>query len=228
MAACLSDYSSDCTSFFLDSLTAFAAALSSDCSSKCTSHFFHASTALAAACSSDYSSLFLHWSTAFALAHLSVYSLMAFSAARSSDYSLECPSFFFHPSMAFAAARSLLFAEDIHLFVSSLVFRLPMASLTFYILLFLSIAVPTIRTQCLSSCDCLPCVCLLTLVDGFRGSSLVKLLVGLLVGLHVSFLVLIEAFRGGFRGGSLAGILVGFLVTLLILVDEFPSISLVG
>ena len=89
-------------------------------------------------------------------------------------------------------------------------------------------AVPTTRTPCLSNCNCLLRVCFLTLVDGFRGSLLVKLLVGLLVGLRVSFLVLVDGFRGGFRGGSLAGLLVGFLVTFLTLIDEFPGISLVG
>jgi len=89
-------------------------------------------------------------------------------------------------------------------------------------------AVPTIRTPFLSNCDCLLHVCFLTLVDSFRGSSLVKLLVGLLVRLRVSILVLVNGFRGGFRGGSLARLLVGFLITFLTLIDEFPGISLIS
>ena len=89
-------------------------------------------------------------------------------------------------------------------------------------------AVPTIRTPCLSNCDCLLHVCFLTLADGFRGSSLIKLLIGLCVGLHVSFLVLVDGFRGGFHGSSLARLFVGFHITFLTLIDEFPGISLVG
>jgi len=89
-------------------------------------------------------------------------------------------------------------------------------------------AVPTICMPCLSNCNFLLRVCFLTLVDGFWGSLLITLLVGLLVRLRVSFLVLVDSFHGGFRGGSLAGLLVGFLVTFLTLVDEFPGILLVG
>jgi len=99
-----------------------------------------------------------------------------------------------------------------------------MASLTFCALQFWSMAVPTIRMPCLSNCDCLLRVCFLTLVDGFRGSSLVKLLVGLPVGLRVCFLTLVD----DFHCDSFIGLLVGFLVTFLTLVDEFPGISLVG
>jgi len=62
-------------------------------------------------------------------------------------------------------------------------------------------------------------VTFLTLVDGFRGCSLI----GLLVGLHVTFLTLV----GGFHGSSLLGFLVGLCVTFLTLVDGFAGLSLV-
>ena len=72
-------------------------------------------------------------------------------------------------------------------------------------------------------------------VDAFRGSSLVRLLfellVGLPVGLHVTFLTLVDGFRGGWfvrlLFGLLVELLVGLRVTFLTL-DSFRDGSPVG
>ena len=96
-----------------------------------------------------------------------------------------------------------------------------MASLTFCALQFSSIAFPRIRKTCLSNCVGLLRVSFLMLIDSFPGISLVGLLVGLLIGLQVTFLTLVNRFPGG----SLVRLLGELRVYFLTLVDGFRSVS---
>jgi len=118
--------------------------------------------------SSDCASLLLHWSTSSDHVSLFSHSLMAFAAARSSDYSSDCTSHFSNLLMAFAAARSSDYSSD------TTSARLWVRISSAWLRLHRRFARSTSR-QWLS-----------------RGSC-----IGLLVGLHVTFLTLVDRFRGG-------------------------------